>query len=145
MIKAIDRLFDRLGATYGASWTRILGDSPINEVKSVWGHELSIFKHSLFRLAWALENLPERCPNIIEFKNLCRSAPAPEVLALPEPKADPARVAIELAKLGDIKIEKKSVIRGMKDWAYRFEARHKAGEKLSNYQIMCYQAAIKSV
>ncbi len=28
------------------------------------------------RVAWALENLPERCPNVIEFRNLCRQAPA---------------------------------------------------------------------
>lgn len=144
MIKAIDRLFERLGATYGTAWTHSLGDSPINDVKSVWGHELLIFKSSLFRVAWALENLPERCPNIIQFKNLCRQAPAPETLALPEPKADPARVAAELAKLDEMKVKKSESHNSFKDWAYRLKKRHAAGDRLSSYQIMCYQMALKA-
>lgn len=144
MIRAIDRLFERLGATYGTAWTHSLGDSPINDVKSVWGHELQVFKTSLFRIAWALENLPERCPNIIQFKNLCRQAPAPETLALPEPKADPARVAAELAKLGEMRVKKKEFHNSFKDWALRLEKQHKAGGKLSSYQIMCYQMALRS-
>ena len=28
---------------------------------------------------------------------------------------------------------------GMKEWAYRLKARHDAGERLSAYQISCYQ------
>ena len=89
MIEAIDRLFKRLAATYGARWDVSLGQAPIADVKTVWGHELSAFANSLHRIAWALENLPERCPNAIEFRNLCRQAPSPEALALPLPKANP--------------------------------------------------------
>lgn len=91
MIEAIDRLFKRLGATYGARWDVSLGQAPIADVKTVWGHELSAFANSLHRIAWALENLPERCPNAIEFRNLCRQAPSPEApaLPLPLPKVNP--------------------------------------------------------
>ena len=89
MIEAIDRLFKRLAATYGARWDVSLGQAPIADVKTVWGHELSAFANSLHRIAWALENLPERCPNAIEFRNLCRQAPSPEAPALPMPKANP--------------------------------------------------------
>lgn len=89
MIEAIDRLFKRLAATYGARWDVSLGQAPIADVKTVWGHELSAFANSLHRIAWALENLPERCPNAIEFRNLCRQAPSPEAPALPLPKANP--------------------------------------------------------
>jgi hypothetical protein len=103
MDKAIDRLFKRLAATYGAAWDRSLGESPIGDVKTVWAHELSAYANSLHRIAWALENLPERCPNVIEFKKLCYSAPSPEALKLPEPKADPARLAAELAKLAPLR------------------------------------------
>lgn len=103
MIRAIDRLFKRLSATYGAEWERMLGATPEIDAKSVWAHELEQFKNSLHRIAWALENLPERCPNVIVFKNICRAAPAPEEIALPAPKADPERVAAELAKLGHIR------------------------------------------
>jgi len=89
MIEAIDRLFKRLAATYGARWDVSLGQAPIADVKTVWGHELSAFANSLHRIAWALENLPERCPNAIEFRNLCRQAPSPEAPALPLPKVNP--------------------------------------------------------
>lgn len=105
MIRAIDRLFERLGATYGASWEHSIGNAPISDVKTVWAHELEPFKGSLHRLAWALENLPEHCPNVIQFKKLCRMAPSPEVEQLPEPKADPARVAAELAKLAPLRAQ----------------------------------------
>lgn len=119
MIRAIDRLFKRLSATYGAEWERMLGATPEIDAKSVWAHELEQFKNSLHRIAWALENLPERCPNVIVFKNICRAAPAPGEVALPAPKADPARVAAELAKLGHIRAGAAAVVAGRLDWAKR--------------------------
>jgi len=103
MMKAIDRLFQRLAATYGAGFDRSLGSTPVMDAKSVWAHELSPFKDHLHRLAWALENLPDTCPNVIQFKKLCRMAPEPEALKLPEPKADPERMAAELAKLAPLR------------------------------------------
>lgn len=119
MHKAIDRLFHRLSATYGAAWDRSLGATPEVDVKTVWAHELSAFSGSLHRIAWALENLPERCPNVIEFKNLCRAAPSPEAPALPEPKADPARLAAELAKLVPLREKLTSAIapKDCRQWA----------------------------
>lgn len=130
--KTIDRLFERLAATYGAAWTRQWADVPIADVKTAWAHELSGFKGRLDAVAWALENLPERCPNVIEFRNLCRSAPAPEAPRLPEPKADPERLKAELSKLGDLRA--KAVATSTVDhkaWAKRLIARHEAGEILN--------------
>jgi hypothetical protein len=130
-IKAVDRLFERLGATYGEQWNRQWVNIPINDVKSAWGHELSGFGGQLEAIAWGLENLPERCPNVIEFRNLCRRAPAPELPRLPEPKADPERVRRELSKLGQIKQQVLSVkTLDSKEWARRLIARHEAGENL---------------
>jgi len=143
MIKAIDRLFHRLSATYGADWDRSLGQTPISDAKTVWAHELSPFKNSLNRLAWALENLPERCPNVIVFKKLCQSAPVPDAPALPEPKADPKRVAEELAKLAPLRQrtdEHKRI--DHKAWAKRLQARHIAGEKLNMNQVRCMNIAL---
>lgn len=141
MMKAIDRLFHRLGATYGADWDRALGQTPINDAKTVWAHELAMFKHSLHRIAWALENLPDRCPNVIAFKSLCKQAPAPETIALPEPVADKKRMEEELAKLGNIRMAEKPA-HGMKEWAYKLQARDKAGESLNMNQRRCYKAAL---
>lgn len=122
MIKAIDRLFKRLSATYGAEWDRALGATPETDAKTVWAHELDQFKNSLHRIAWALENLPERCPNVIVFKNLCRAAPAPNEIALPEPKADPERVKAELAKLAPIRAAATAMPADRLEWAKRIVA-----------------------
>lgn len=131
--KAIDRLFERLGATYGAAWDRSLGTAPIGDVKSAWAHELAGFDDKLGLLAWALENLPERCPNVIEFRNLARRAPVPDAPRLPEPKADPARVAAEMAKLAPVLAAARANAAPVdhKAWAKRLIARHEAGERLN--------------
>lgn len=117
----IDRVFNRLSATYGAEWDRQNGQAPQSDVKTVWEHELSGFMQSraaMMSIAWALENLPERCPNVIQFRNLCRAAPAADVPKLPEPKADPARLAAELAKLAPLR-EKLAAVpaKDCKQWA----------------------------
>lgn len=143
-IKAIDRLFERLGATYGASWTRQWETVPMNDVKSAWSHELSVYGNRLEVLAWALEHLPERCPNAIEFKNLCRMAPAPEAPKLPEPKADPERLKQELAKLGQVRAKAKASM-GMdhKDWARRIMGRFDAGDRLNPTTLRLAREALR--
>lgn len=117
MAEVIDRLFTRLAASYGAEWTRQWDGVPIGDVKTAWGHELAGFAKNLPAIAHALENLPERCPNVIQFHNLCRTAPGPVVVFLPQPKADPARVAAELAKM----VPAAAV--GRLDWARRLQAK----------------------
>jgi hypothetical protein len=105
----------------------------MTDVKTAWAHELADFGGNLARLAWALENLPERCPNAIQFKRLCQQAQLlePEVPRLPEPKADPARVKAELAKLGDVKARIEAQGEDGKEWARRLLGKHKAGYKLN--------------
>lgn len=143
--KAIDRLFERLAATYGAGWTRQWADVPVADVKTAWAHELSVFANSLHRIAWALENLPSRCPNVIEFKHLCRQAPAPDVPRLPEPKADPERVKAELEKLGQVR-QRVGIVGGAdpKAWAKRIVARHEAGEKIRPTTLRFAHEALES-
>lgn len=143
MVEVVNRLFSRLADTYGDDWYRSLGQTLVPAAKSAWMHELSIFENSLDRLAWALENLPERVPNCIVFKNLCRLAPVKEVQALPEPAADPVRMAAELQKLGYIKTEHRAATpTTAKDWAHRLKVRHEAGEILNFNQVRCYTTAL---
>jgi len=142
---AIDRLFERLALTYGAAWQNSFGAAPIMDVKSMWQHELSSFlqnRETMRRIVWALDNLPERVPNVIQFKNLCRMAPAPEVPMLPAPPADPARVAAELAKLAPIMAERTERV-DPKAWAKQLRFRNLAGERLSSIQIQMYKQALK--
>lgn len=142
-IKVIDRLFERLGATYGASWTRQWVDVPMNDVKTAWAHELHGYSTNLQLLAWALENLPERCPNVIEFRNLCRRAPAPDVPRLPETKVDPERVKQELDKLSSIRASVTSGSSNGKDWARRIIGRMEAGERINPASLKCAKDALQ--
>lgn len=130
----IDRLFSRLGGTYGSAWERQIGSVPVSDVKSAWAHELAGFADKLGMLAWALDNLPERCPNVIEFKNLARRAPVPEAARLPEPKAAPERVAAELQRLAPALASARCAASSAVDhkaWAKLLIARHDAGERLT--------------
>jgi hypothetical protein len=141
--KAIDRLFHRLTATYGADFLGRYKGQTENDLKAVWMHELAGFENHLGALAWALENLPERAPNVIEFRNLARRAPLPEVPRLESPKADLARVNAELSKLGGIRKQLVNTTRPGLDWAYALKARDDAGEKLRPVVRMFYRQALR--
>jgi hypothetical protein len=124
-------LFERLAASYGNEWTAKWMGQDEAKVKSLWAHELSAYESHLECIAWALENLPPRSPNVIEFKQLCRMAPRNEsVPAITHVKADPARVAAEFAKLRDVIKAKPASEYDPKAWARIIIARHEAGEKI---------------
>lgn len=144
-VKAIDRLFERLAATYGSAWTRQWADVPMGDVKTAWASELSVFAGWLEAVAWALDNLPPRCPNAIEFKHLCRQAPARPTALLPEPKADPERVRVEINKLASIVGSNGARVSSIdhKAWAKRLMARHDAGEKLKPIQLRFAREALR--
>jgi len=137
--KAIDRLFERLSLTYGRQFSELYQAVDPNAVKALWAHELSGFANSLHRIAWALENLPPRCPNVIEFRNLCREAPRPQAAPLPEPPADPERVRAELAKLASVPAAQRQ---DPKAWAHRIMARHAHGDRLSTISVRFAREAL---
>lgn len=112
-------------------------------VKASWAHELSGFANNLHALAWALENLPERAPNVIAFRNLARQAPAQAAALLPLPKADPARIAAELAKLETVRAARHNAVDG-RDWARRIMERHKGGGKIMPYSLDCAKKALRT-
>lgn len=140
MMKAVDYIFSQLAATYGAEWERSLGKAPIGDIKTVWLNALEPFKNSKRRIMWALQNLPERCPNPMQFKALCLQAPAEPVLALPEPVADPKRVAAELAKLAPIVATENK--HDDKAWARAILIRHKGGLKVNQASLKMARDAL---
>lgn len=142
-IKATDRLIERLMATYGAEWTRKWAGCKPEAVKTVWMNELEALESEAghARIAWALSNLPDRCPNAPEFKRLCFQAPAPDEPLLPAPAADPERVRAEIAKLGGA--SKRPMPADMKDWARRLVARHEAGEKSRQISLKFAREALR--
>jgi hypothetical protein len=130
-MKACDHLFNRLLAVYGTQWTKQWQDVPMQDAKDAWARELGQYARRLEAIAYALDNLPERAPNAVQFRNLCRAAPAPDVLALPMPVANPERMREELAKLGHVTGAKVQTTTGAMDWAPSILARHAAGAKIT--------------
>jgi hypothetical protein len=93
--KVIDKLFFRLSNVYGSQWSSLWKDNDIEEVKDLWAEELGFFAHRLEAFAWALDHLPDRPPNLIQFKKLCFDAPTPhQDLAIDYTKAAPIPQAI---------------------------------------------------
>lgn len=96
-IEWVEKIFSKLTVNYGVDFLARYKGIPLADVKADWSEELGGFGGD--RIAFALKNLPDKPPTATQFRNLCLSAPAIEVPALPEPKADPVRMRQELAKL----------------------------------------------
>lgn len=82
----VDRIFARLQGVYGREFTGQFSvidqngnDVGLENAKTVWAQELGVFAYNSDAIAFALLNLPERAPNAIKFKELCRLAPRPTV------------------------------------------------------------------
>ena len=141
-LKAIDRLFERLYATYGNDWVTRWAGLEEPKVKTVWAHELASYANHLEDIAWALENLPPRAPNVIEFRNLCRSAPRQAAPALPEPKADPTRLKAELTKLAEVRKTATGQV-DHKAWAKCIIAAHEAGDRVRPISLRFAREALR--
>ena len=141
-IAVVERLYDRLSMTYGAEFKNKWSGMPLNEVKTHWAYELSQFSSNLNAIGWALQNLPDRCPNLIEFKSLCKQAPRAEYAALEAPKASAEIVDKEILKIVSSFVKPKKDNVDHKLWAKKLRDRHTSGEKLSVLQIKMYKSAL---
>lgn len=131
-LPAVERLFARLTATYGRQFLSLYEGLDNNAIKTSWAHELSGYANRLADVAWALENLPERAPNAIEFRNLCRKAPSADVPQLPVAPADPQRIRAELDKLKPLMAAAKTVGGNRNlDWARAIVGKADAGVKVN--------------
>lgn len=77
----VDKLFARLQGVYGreftGQFTSVEGgvDIGLLNAKEVWAEELGGFADNPEAIAYALKHLPDRAPNVIKFRDLCRHAP----------------------------------------------------------------------
>ena len=126
----VDKIFDKLTLTYGQAFLSRWKDIDLNAVKSDWMHELSGFENAPQAIAHALSNLPERAPTVIEFRSICRTAPAQERKQIEAPRANPERIASELAKLAPI-LTQTAPKAGRLDWAHKIIARKSDGALVS--------------
>lgn len=137
----VDRIFEKLVLVYGQPFLARWRDIKLDAVKVDWATELAGFENAPNAIAYALQNLPDgRPPTVLDFRAICRAAPAMEVAKLPAPAADPERLAAELSKMRHVLSPGRPV--GEKAWAHALRARHGAGEKLNPNQVRCYQNAL---
>lgn len=138
-IQWIDKLFQKLALVYGVDIVKRYSGLDPNAVKTEWANCLGGFKDRPEAIKFALDHLPsDRCPTMLQFRDLCRQCPPPAVTALPEPKADKVVVTKEMAKLASDAF----AIEDHKGWAKRLKAKHEAGEHLSMLQIKAYREAL---
>ena len=129
----VDRIFEKLTLVYGQQFLSRWRDLDIDAVKFDWANELDGFERHPAAIAFALQHLdPDKPPTVLVFRAIACRAPAAELPALPEPKANPDRMRAELAKLkGKCQPSKAPLMAGAKDWAHRIIARHAAGEPVN--------------
>lgn len=142
---AVDHVFSVLAVAYGPAFTRSLGDAPEGEIKTFWGYQLSDFTHSKDAkraIVWALQNLPPKAPNAIEFKLLCRNAPSKQMLALPAVVTVNPEIAAKV--LEGLKAQPVSRV-DHKAWAHRIIDRVKSGEKVSPTVLGMAQNALHAL
>lgn len=97
----VDVVFTKLSLIYGRDFLGRWDGMELTEVKGDWAHELSGFEANPAAIKYALQNLPNKAPTVLEFRSICLRAPVPAPAALLDaPKANPeiVRKALEAAR-----------------------------------------------
>lgn len=138
----IELVFTKLQVRYGAAWLRQWEGLDMGMVKSDWMQELSGFTRNPAPLLHALTILPERAPNVKQFRDLANQAPLPVVARLARPAASQSVVAREIAKLAGLKdAMAEGAADPLRPWL-ALKARHEAGERLTHFQIEGYRQVL---
>lgn len=98
----VDKIFEKMTLTYGRDFLGRWVGLDENQVKSDWAHELSGLFANPSCIAFALQNLPERAPTVIEFRRIARSMPDAPALPVEYSRAGQERIRAELAKLAPV-------------------------------------------
>lgn len=143
-IEWINKIFERLTLVYGKAFTDRWRDIDLDAVKMDWRRELARFESRPSALTYALDNLPEKPPTCVEFRNLCANAPAPrqEAKVIEFVPANKAKMAEALRQI-DTTI--KCAQRDPKGWAKRIIERHKAGDKVSDISLRFAKQALRVI
>ena len=137
----VDKIFEKLTLVYGQAFLARWRDLDLDAVKHDWAHELAGFEAHPAAIAHALQALPiDKPPTVLQFRELARKAPLPELPRLESPPADAARVAAELGQLAQRRGAVPQV--GARDWARRIVARADRGERLNRTTLLFARQAL---
>ena len=96
----VDRIFTKLTLIYGRSFISRYEGIDLLAVKADWALELSRFSNSPESIAFALSNLPKDYPpNVLQFKDLCKSSPPKATVIKALPVCDSEKVKALIADL----------------------------------------------
>lgn len=140
----VQRIFATMRATYGAAfdrqWQCPAGTDPADHVAAMlahWGRELRAYQQNPAAITYALENLPEHPPNLIEFRALCRRRPDTSAPQLEAPRVPSQRIIEAVAS-----IAKPAPKTDPKQWARDLQEREARGEKLTVAQMATWRMAL---
>ncbi len=104
----VERIFARLTGVYGREFTGQFSSGMVDGVdvglenaKQVWAEELGMFADHPDALRYGLANLPEKVPNCIRFREVCKNAPRPQYFKL-EHKPTPEERAASRERIREI-------------------------------------------
>ena len=141
----VDRIFEKLALVYGQAFLARWRDLDLDAVKADWAHELDGFEQHPQAIAHALQSLPpEKPPTVLQFRELARRAPLPELPRLESPPADAERVAAELAKLAKLATVRTTAAQAVdhRAWARRILDRKARGERVNRTVLSMAQQAM---
>ena len=72
-IQVIEIIFKKMKLTYGKAFIDQYRDVQTQEIMQNWAKELSGFRPH--EIAYGLARLPEKLPDVIQFRDVCRMAP----------------------------------------------------------------------
>ena len=73
----VKSLFARLAVRYGSAWSAKWEGLDMDAVHADWADELAMFERWPEAISYGIVNLPlDRPPNVGQFRDLCRGAPA---------------------------------------------------------------------
>lgn len=155
----VQHIWSTMRANYGARWDRSFPVPPcppgvdavqhvqahMQSVQRVWAAKLGPFQFNHKRLTYGLDNLPTEPPNLPEFYAACNRMPCKnEDLALDAPKANPERVARELAKLSNARapVDRMAPLRELHDRDVNHGGVLANGKRITLAQRQTYRAAL---
>lgn len=133
----VDRIFNKLTVTYGQRFLGLYSGISLDSVKADWAYELRGLAQSPNAIKYALEHMsPDKAPNVLEFRDMCRRAPAKAPVQIAPPPIDPemTRKAMEAINRPEP--------HDPRAWAWALKDREEKGAKLTGAQRAMWRSAI---
>lgn len=97
----VKSLLDRMAAMYGSAFLSKWEKTDPAAMRDMWADALGAYSGE--QIKWALDSLissgKEFPPGLPEFVALCRQAPRPQPIALPQPKVEPEQARQRMSDL----------------------------------------------